>query len=348
MKDDGGDRPLRPLTIPRGPYAPRIIAALTASLALAIGCESVGDSEANRDSPATLESRIRARLDSLDAETALYAKHLPSGREIAIRADRPMNALSVIKIPIMVLAFREAEAARLDLDRRHTLRPDEYRRGSGLLQTFAPGLAPTYRDLVTQMIITSDNTATDIMIEELGPDRVNALLAELGYETTRLQATTGELFRAVWVAKDSAFASLTHREVYERGFPDDPDAEERAFAFTADSSRWLGTTTAGEMGRLLEEIHRGALASSESTHEMLRILARQFYSSRLPRFIRWRARVAHKTGDWPPYNGNDVGIIDYEGGPAIVSVFTARNRGSFVRLEQTIGRIARDLIDEWR
>ena len=68
------------------------------------------------------------------------------------------------------------------------------RRGSGLLQTFAPGIEPTYRDIITQMIITSDNSATDIMIDTVGLDRVNQLLEDLGYPETRLQYTTGELF----------------------------------------------------------------------------------------------------------------------------------------------------------
>ena len=58
--------------------------------------------------------------------------------------------------------------------------------------------------------------------------------------------------------------------------------------------------------------------------------------------------MAHKTGDSPPSTANDVGIIYYEGGPTIVSVFTNENRGSFVELEETIGSIAQDLILEWR
>jgi hypothetical protein len=80
---------------------------------------------------------------------------------------------------------------------------------------------------------------------------------------------------------------------------------------------------------------------------MIRILRRQFYSSRLPQRIAFRAGVAHKTGDWPPYAGNDVGIIYYQGGPAVVSVFTNQNRGSFFELEATIGKIAEDLLNAW-
>lgn len=59
-----------------------------------------------------LEGQIRGRLDGLDANTALYAKHLPSGREVAIRADDPVNTLSIIEIPIMVLR-RQLYSSRL-------------------------------------------------------------------------------------------------------------------------------------------------------------------------------------------------------------------------------------------
>ena len=165
-----------------------------------------------------------------------------------------MNTASVIKIPVMILAFRDADAGRLDLDQRYVIRPEDQRRGSGLLQTFAPGIQPTLRDIVTQMIITSDNTATDIMIAKVGRDRVNRMLDSLGYRQTRLNATTGALFRAVWVALDPKYASMTDLEVFTRGFPNDSAADRRNTAFVADSSKWLGKTTAREIGRLLEQL----------------------------------------------------------------------------------------------
>src|SRR6478672_7381656 len=130
-----------------------------------------------------------------------------------------MVTASVSKIPVMILAFRDADAGRLDLDQRYVIRPGDLRRGSGLLQTFAAGLQPTFRDIITQMIITSDNTATDIMIAKVGRDRVNRLLDSLGYRDTRLRMSVGETFRQVFVAADPKYASLTDREVFQRGFP---------------------------------------------------------------------------------------------------------------------------------
>src|SRR5690349_20246748 len=111
-----------------------------------------------------LAAYIQEQLDALDAKTAFFAKQLGSAKMIAIRADDPVNTLSVIKLAVMALAYRDAEKGTLDLDQRYQIRDQDYRRGSGVLQTFAPGLQPTYRDLITQMIITSDNTATDILI----------------------------------------------------------------------------------------------------------------------------------------------------------------------------------------
>ena len=295
-----------------------------------------------------LASRIEASLNSLNAKTSFYAKHLPSGREIAIRADEPMNALSVIKIPIMVLAYRDADAGTLELDERYQIQPEDMRRGSGLLQSFSPGIEPTYRDIITQMIITSDNTATDVVIKRLGLERVNTMLAEMGFDQTRLRATTGELFRAVLELAAPGDASLSDRDVFESGFPSDPEAAVRSFGFEGDSTQWLGRITAREISHMLEAIEENELASPESSDEMIGILRRQFYSSRLPQQLRGRASIAHKTGDWPPHAGNDVGILYYEGGPTVVAVFSNQNQGDFFELEAALGRIAVDLVDSWR
>jgi beta-lactamase class A len=296
-----------------------------------------------------LETTIRARLDSLPAHGTFYAKQLSTGREIAIRADEPMNTASVIKIPVMILAYRDADAGKLNLDERYTIRPEDVRRGTGLLQTFAVGLQPTFRDLITEMIITSDNTATDIMIAKVGLPRVNRMLDSLGYRDTRLRMSVGQTFRAVWEALDPKYSSMTDREVYERGSPNDSLASKRNTAFVLDSSKWLGRTTAREISRLLEQLERGQLASVQSTTEMRRILRQQLYASRLPQRVRFRVSMGHKTGDWPPLLGNDVGIMyaPPPSGPIVMAVFTNGNTGSFFDLEATEGRIAEDVLNAW-
>ena len=103
------------------------------------------------------------------------------------------------------------------------------------------------------------------------------------------------------------------------------------------------------MTMLLEGIYNARYANKTSSASMMSHLFGQFYNSRLPATLRYRAdvRIAHKTGDFPPVSGSDVGVIEYPGGPLFISVFTNANRGDFAQLELTIGRIAEMLVNRW-
>ncbi len=296
----------------------------------------------------TLQADVAKMLDGLKAKSSIYAKHVPSGKTIDVRGDVPMNTLSVIKLPVMIQVFRDVEAGKIKLTDRYLVRAEDQRAGSGLIQTFDVGLNPTIRDLVEQMIITSDNTATDILIKKVGVDRVNATLAQFGFKQTRLKFTTGDLFREVWVRADPKNAAMTDREVFTKGFPRDAAGSARSFALEGDSTKWLGRTTAREMVQLLEGIKDAKYADKQHSQMMVDMLLRQLYSSRLPQRLAWKPGVSigHKTGDWPPYAGNDVGIIFYPGGPVIVAVFTNQNTGDFFELEATEGRIAERLVKD--
>ena len=115
--------------------------------------------------------------------------HPASGRTVDVRGDLPMNTMSTIKIAIMLLAYRGAEAGRLSLDTRVTLSAEDRRGGTGLLRRLDPGASITVRDLIDHMTITSDNTATEWLIKRLGFDRINGMLRELGFKDTRLVQT---------------------------------------------------------------------------------------------------------------------------------------------------------------
>ena len=72
-------------------------------------CQWIVFSEEAAMDDSALSVHIQRQLDALDAKTAFFAKHLASAKTIAIRADDPLNTLSVIKLAIMVLAYRDAE-----------------------------------------------------------------------------------------------------------------------------------------------------------------------------------------------------------------------------------------------
>ena len=92
------------------------------------------------------------------------------------------------------------------------------------------------------------------------------------------------------------------------------------------------------MGVLLEKIARGQAVSKPASEMMLQMLRGQVYSSRLPKYVTG-FRVAHKTGDFLPYIGNDVGIFESPNRNIIVCVYTAGHFGVGAQLEDAIARI---------
>jgi hypothetical protein len=86
-------------------------------------------------------------------------------------------------------------------------------------------------------------------------------------------------------------------------------------------------------------MERGTLIDKPSSDLMLQILRGQIYRTRIPRYLSG-FRVPHKTGDFLPYIGNDVGVLESSGARVVISIFTANHFGSGERLEEAIGRIA--------
>src|SRR5579864_8289826 len=117
---------------------------------------------------ARLQSNIERITKSVNADWGIYIKCLETGEEIAINADEPMDTMSVIKIPLMVEAFRQIEAGQFALSDRVTLADAAKRPGTGVIRSLDAGASLTIKDLLTLMIIVSDNTATDLMYDKVG------------------------------------------------------------------------------------------------------------------------------------------------------------------------------------
>src|SRR5262249_744786 len=132
---------------------------------------------AHAQQKSALQRMLEAEVARMPARVGLYVKHLGTGEEAAIRADEIFSSQSTRKIPIMTLAFQSAEDGKLNLDERVQIQRVDFRNGTGVLQYHDPGMTLTVRDLITEMIITSDNTATNLIIAKLGgPDRINKWL----------------------------------------------------------------------------------------------------------------------------------------------------------------------------
>jgi beta-lactamase class A len=315
--------------------------------------------------PTGLQSLLDAELARFPAKAGIHVKHLKTGEEAAVRGDEVFNSASVIKIPVMVLAYQLSEKRSLSLDERVTVGKDDFRGGSGVLRYHDPGLQPTVRDLITQMIITSDNSATDLMIARVGGvAAVNAWLASNGYKDLRLNTTIYEVFRRRYEVADPAFKGLTPAELYAvqtgdpafAGMPRDryesiqkamqrPGlAAELNRQVNEDPASWLGQITPRGTSRMIEAIESCTIAAQSSCAEMRTAFRRQQSGARrLPHFL--DVPVGHKTGDFPPVLANDVGVIYARSGPIVISFLTNAIREPYAEMEDRMGRTTRTIVD---
>lgn len=214
---------------------------------------------------------ITPQLERLGGDTGVYVKNLVTGETFMHGEDVPVVAASVIKIPVMIEAFRAAHAYELNLGEMHVLRDEERMPSCGTLKAMHTGIKMTLLDLVKLMIIVSDNTATNIVIRRLGIENINKTLRALGCEKTTLNRL---LFDA---------------EASRRGVKN--------------------YITAREMGEVLEKLWRGEVVSREASKAMMDILLDQRLNGKLPFFIdSMGIDIAHKTGEDDGIS-HDVGVI---------------------------------------
>lgn len=311
-----------------------------------------------------LTALVESELTRFPARTGVYIKHLGTGEEAVIRGDEHFNTASVIKIAVMVLAYRLAEQDKLNLDSRREIRRSDFRGGSGIFRYHQAGLNPTLRDLLTEMIITSDNTATDIMIAQVGGiDKVNEFLRQSGFTTTRLVQTTYQLFRKTYEVLDPKYKALTPEDVFalQSNLPSFTESRGQLIQEIRSSSSvtplndrinklyvenedyWLGVATPREIGRMLDGIEKATIASQASCDEMKRIMrAQQSGARRIPHYL--TVPVAHKTGDLAVV-ANDVGMVYAKSGTVIIAFFTMGITGPYAETEDRIGSVSRLVVE---
>jgi len=183
-----------------------------------------------------------------------------------------------------------------------------------VIRSLDDGVQLTVKDLLTLMIIVSDNTATDMMFRKVGGiEPVNDLMKKYGLFQTRATAPARSWFDALQAARSPA-------------------------DFHREGKHPFGLSSARDMGKLLEMIQRGQAVNKKSSEMMLQIMRGQVYRTRLPKYVTG-FRVPHKTGDFLPYIANDVGILESPNRNIVISVFTAHHFGVGANLEDSIARI---------
>jgi beta-lactamase class A len=267
-----------------------------------------------------VQASIERTTRSVNATWGIYVKSLDTGEEIAIGADRQMETMSTIKIPLMVEALEQIKAGKFALTDKYTFVQADSQPGTGTIQRLDPGAVMTIKDLITMMIIVSDNTATEVLYRMVGgPEAVNRRMDAIGLKNTRAMNGPSRWF-------PSLRSAATTEQFYREG------------------KNPFGLSTPREMGRLLEMMERGTLVDKSSSDLMLRMMRGQLYRTRIPRYVTGYT-IPHKTGDFLPYVGDDVGMLEAPGRTIVISIFTGDHFGSGEVLENAIGLVAKEVAD---
>ncbi len=265
---------------------------------------------------ADLEEAIAPLARQHKGKVAVAVKNLKTGEEYYLNADEVMPTASLIKLPVMVETYWQANEGKVKLDTMLTLKKSDKVQGSGILTPhFSDGASFSLRDAVRLMIVYSDNTATNMVLDQIGLPSTNACMEKLGLKNTKINA---KVFRA------------------------DTRLDQTRAKYG------LGSTTAREMVQLLEMIEGGKVVSPEACKEMLDHLKRCDDKEKMTRLLPAGTVVAHKTGSVNA-SKTDAGIIYTKSGPVVVCVLTDGNEDQRWAADNAaqvlIGKIARVVYD---
>jgi beta-lactamase class A len=283
-----------------------------------------------------LETQLRAFAALHKGKVAIYAKDLHSGKTIAINADTPAPTASVIKLTVLFEALKQIQTGKAHFEDRVRLTKENQVEGSGVLGFFDTPQTLTLKDVLTMMIIVSDNTATNVAIDKLGLKNIDDRIQWLGLKNT-------------WLYKKVAKPAVD---------PMPPDQKQFG----------LGKTTAREMAEVMERFDTCNLSAPGSTARptardqklcdaAMHMLRNQFYRNSIPRYLETidttegESKIANKTGALDHVR-NDVGVVDAKNGPVIISEFTWDNQDTSWTpdnsAEVLMAKAAKIIVDRWQ
>lgn len=240
---------------------------------------------------------VKAKITGFRGKVSLYAKNLSTGLSYGITPDQPVRTASTIKLAIMVECFSEAAEGKLKWTDPIKVVEDEKVSGTGVVQELSDGDELPIRDLMHLMIVVSDNTATNLILNRIGGNAVNARMAQLGFRETRVMRK---------ILGDGANLKPHPSGVTEEG------------AKPENKSWGIGRSSPHEMVTILEKLFRGELVSKPASDEMIAVLKRQQYHEGIGRDMK-DVTIASKSGALDHLR-SDVGIVYSKNGPIAMAI----------------------------
>jgi beta-lactamase class A len=266
---------------------------MLAALAFAAGAAA----QSKSDPVEALKDKVRERIAGFDGTVSLYARNLDTGSAIGIRESVPVRTASTIKLPIMLAVFDAVARGKAKWTEPLSVTAADKVSGSGVIGSeISDGVQLPLRDAVHLMIVLSDNSATNMILERFTADAVNAYLDKIGIESTRsLRKVRGDGSVLKAPAGWSAAGKLPENQKYG-----------------------LGVSTPRDMVTILERLHKGEIVSPDASREMITILKRCQDNTGIRRRLS-AFPIANKTGALDALR-SDVGIVYSKGGPVAMAI----------------------------
>ncbi len=250
----------------------------------------------------SLESQLQAVIDEAEIEAGIAITQVETGEQLEINGSRLYPMASVFKIPVLTAAGQQLAAGKFTLDERIALKDEFKSPGSGILPFFEAGVQPTRRDLLTLMIIISDNTATDMNCDLYGGmQAIEDAMHALGLTDISLKFNCKDLLKYLFPPE---VRDLPIEEIEKWEADHQLERDSVVFQRTPDNN----VSTPVAMTKLVTMLYKGEIIQGEAQKAMMDILYKQQLNQRLPRFLPQNVRFAHKTGTIAGFV-NDSGIM---------------------------------------
>jgi beta-lactamase class A len=294
---------------------------------------------------AVLRAQIEKAIPRARGEVGVAIKHLESGAEVAINADKTYPMASTYKVPILTEIFYQRAAGKLALDDRiEVTAADVHPGGTIALLLDGPGLQLSIYNLINLMMRVSDNSAADILLNKVGAANVTARMRGLGLDSISVDRSTLEMILDQEGLDYATYGKLPMTELRARLDAIDPQTAARANDHFNKIEKDVATPR--QMNLLLEKIYRGEIVDRASSDQIIEFMNHSMIGqARIPGSLPDGTRVAHKSGTISG-STNDTGIVFLpDGRHLLITVFTKDAKAPAADRERVIAEIARYAYD---